>query len=80
MSPSPQASYPIGILDSGVGGLSILRALQQAMPKESFVYFGDSRNAPYGARGEGDILRLIQQAADKLLHRQIKMAVQRYFS
>lgn len=75
MGSSPHASYPIGILDSGVGGLSILRALQQVMPQESFVYFGDSQNAPYGARAEGDILRLIQQAAATLLQRQIKLLV-----
>jgi len=75
MSPSPLASYPIGILDSGVGGLSILRALQEAMPHEGFVYFGDSQNAPYGTRTEGDILRLIRQAADTLLQRRIKLLV-----
>ncbi|MGI4794191.1 MAG: glutamate racemase [Janthinobacterium lividum] len=75
MGPSSQASYPIGILDSGLGGLSILRALQQAIPQESFVYFGDSKNAPYGARSEEEILRLIQQAADMLLQRQIKLLV-----
>jgi glutamate racemase len=75
MSPAPLASYPIGILDSGVGGLSILRALQEAMPHEGFVYFGDSQNAPYGTRTEGDILRLIRQAADTLLQRRIKLLV-----
>lgn len=75
MGPSSQASYPIGILDSGIGGLSILRALQWAMPQESFVYLGDSQNAPYGARGEGEILSLIQQATAMLLQRQIKLLV-----
>lgn len=75
MGPALQTLYPIGILDSGVGGLSILRALQQKMPRESFVYFGDSQNAPYGARSEAEILRLIQQAAAMLLQRQIKLLV-----
>lgn len=75
MSSVPRTSYPIGILDSGVGGLSILRALQQAMPWESYVFFGDSRNAPYGARSEAEILRLIQQAAAMLMQRQIKLLV-----
>jgi glutamate racemase len=75
MSPSHQASYPIGILDSGVGGLSILRALQQEMPQENFIYFGDSLNAPYGARGEAEILHLVRQAADTLLRRRIKLLV-----
>ncbi len=75
MGPSPQASYPIGILDSGVGGLSILRALRQKMPRESFIYFGDSLNAPYGARNEAEILQLILQAADTLLRQRIKLLV-----
>jgi glutamate racemase len=75
MGSSRQASYPIGILDSGVGGLSILRALQQEMPQEHFIYFGDSLNAPYGARDEAEILRLIRHAADALLRRHIKLLV-----
>lgn len=75
MGSVPRTSYPIGILDSGLGGLSILRALQREMPRESFVYFGDSQNAPYGARSEAEILRLIQQAAAMLLQRQIKLLV-----
>jgi glutamate racemase len=75
MGPLPQASYPIGILDSGVGGLSILRILQQQMPQEDFIYFGDSLNAPYGARDEAEILHLIRQASDTLLQRHIKLLV-----
>ena len=42
----PQASSPIGVFDSGVGGLSVLRALLAAMPHERFVYLADSANAP----------------------------------
>ena len=49
----PQASSPIGVFDSGVGGLSVLRALLAAMPHERFVYLADSANAPYGERGDG---------------------------
>ena len=48
----PQASSPIGVFDSGVGGLSVLRALMAAMPHERFVYLADSANAPYGERGD----------------------------
>lgn len=48
----PQASSPIGVFDSGVGGLSVLRALLAAMPHERFVYLADSANAPYGERGD----------------------------
>lgn len=48
----PQASSPIGVFDSGVGGLSVLRALLAAMPHERFVYLADSANAPYGERDD----------------------------
>jgi len=48
----PQASSPIGVFDSGVGGLSVLRALLAAMPHERFMYLADSANAPYGERGD----------------------------
>jgi glutamate racemase len=48
----PQASSPIGVFDSGVGGLSVLRALLTTMPHERFVYLADSAHAPYGERGD----------------------------
>lgn len=46
------SSSPIGVFDSGVGGLSVLRALRAALPHEHFVYLADSANAPYGERGD----------------------------
>ncbi|RYF40387.1 MAG: glutamate racemase [Comamonadaceae bacterium] len=46
------ATLPVGVFDSGVGGLSILRALRAAMPQEDFVYFSDAAHAPYGERDE----------------------------
>src|SRR5215207_8104939 len=44
------SSSPIGIFDSGVGGLSVLRAVRQQMPDESIIYFGDQGHVPYGSR------------------------------
>src|SRR5512145_1661037 len=41
---------PIGIFDSGVGGISVLRAIREQMPEESVIYFGDQRHIPYGPR------------------------------
>lgn len=41
---------PIGFFDSGVGGLSVMREAISIMPNENFVYFGDSKNAPYGTK------------------------------
>ena len=45
-------SAPIGVFDSGVGGLSVLRALRARLPQEHFIYFADSAHAPYGERGD----------------------------
>ena len=39
---------PIGVFDSGVGGISVLRELVALMPNENFIFYGDSKNAPYG--------------------------------
>jgi glutamate racemase len=49
-SASPQS--PIGVFDSGIGGLSVLRALRAELPHERFIYLADSGNAPYGERGD----------------------------
>jgi len=41
---------PVGVFDSGVGGISVLGVLTRVMPNEDFIYFGDSENAPYGKK------------------------------
>jgi len=53
---SARADQPIGVFDSGVGGLSILRALRAEMPHEDFVYFADSGHAPYGERDDAHVI------------------------
>ena len=67
-------SGPIGVFDSGLGGTSTLRQLIRLLPHETYYYFGDCANAPYGVRTEEDITRLtlaagrgIEQAGAKLL-------------
>lgn len=75
MNTSPQNTRPIGILDSGVGGLSILCELQRTLPQEDFIYLGDTLHAPYGSRDEGDIRSLIDQAASILLRHSPKALV-----
>ena len=42
----------IGIFDSGVGGISVLKVLQKELPHENFIFFGDQSNAPYGEKSE----------------------------
>ena len=49
-----QRENPIAVFDSGVGGISVLRELIRIMPEEDFIYFGDSKNAPYGSAGPDD--------------------------
>jgi glutamate racemase len=61
-------NLPIGIFDSGVGGLTVLRALQTALPNESFLYLGDTARLPYGTKSAPTIIKYASQAA-ALLHR-----------
>ena len=65
----------IGVFDSGVGGISVLRHLRAELPDERFLYFGDSANAPYGTRPTEQIRALTLAAAEKLLARGCKTLV-----
>jgi glutamate racemase len=65
----------IGVFDSGVGGISVLRHLRRELPNERFLYFGDSANAPYGTRPTEEIRSLTLAAAEKLVARGIKALV-----
>jgi len=69
------AALPIGVFDSGVGGLTVLRALRGALPAESFVYLGDTARLPYGTKSAGTISRYAVQAASALVDRGIKLLV-----
>ena len=60
---------PIGVFDSGVGGLSVLRALRAALPLEHFVYLADSAYAPYGERGDAFVTTRTQAVAQHLVDR-----------
>lgn len=66
---------PIGVFDSGIGGLSVLRNMRALMPEETFVYYGDNKNAPYGTRPEAEILRLAQADVDFLMAQNVKAIV-----
>lgn len=57
---------PIVVFDSGLGGISVLRALARELPRERFVYFGDSANAPYGTRSTAQIRRLTLENLERL--------------
>lgn len=66
---------PIGVLDSGVGGVSVLRELMALMPNENFHYYGDSANAPYGRRPTEEVRALTMAAAEHLFHAGCKCIV-----
>ena len=65
----------IGVFDSGVGGISVLRELLALMPEEKYLYFGDSANAPYGKRTTEQVRQLTLAAAAHLLDRGCKALV-----
>lgn len=67
--PMPTAQQPIGVFDSGVGGLSVLQALRAELPHERFVYLADSGNAPYGERGDAFVAERTHTITDYLLQR-----------
>ena len=66
---------PIGIIDSGVGGLSIASVLIKSLPHESFIYLADSKNCPYGEKPSEEIHRLTKKMVNFLLKRNIKLLV-----
>ena len=61
-----QRENPIAVFDSGVGGISVLRELIRIMPEEDFIYFGDSKNAPYGTKEKEKVRDLTIGCARKL--------------
>lgn len=65
----------IAVFDSGLGGISVLRELYKLMPKEKYLYFGDSANAPYGNRSTAQVKELTITAAENLLSRGVKALV-----
>ena len=54
----------VGVFDSGVGGISVLRSLVAELPHEDFHYFGDSANAPYGEKTEARVLEALRRASE----------------
>ena len=66
---------PIGVFDSGVGGLTVLREILRRLPFESTVYLGDNARAPYGIRPDDEVRRFSVQALDALVLRDVKALV-----
>src|SRR6185295_4837598 len=70
-----QRNKPIGVFDSGMGGLTVLRALMARLPDESFVYLGDTARLPYGSKSPETVARYAVQCAQALMRSDIKLLV-----
>ncbi|WP_374351987.1 glutamate racemase [Chitinimonas sp.] len=73
--PSSLASRPIGVFDSGIGGLTVTRALMERLPFEDIVYFGDTARVPYGVKSIATIEQFGQQIVDFMLQQEVKLLV-----
>lgn len=68
-------NIPIGVFDSGVGGLTVLGQLSQYFPAEAFIYYGDSGRAPYGGRSKSELKQFAEEIIDFLLQQKIKLLI-----
>ncbi len=66
---------PIAVVDSGMGGITVLRKLHRIMPNENYIYFGDSANSPYGTKTKEEIKNLTVDAVERLMKRGAKAVV-----
>jgi len=69
------SSSPIGVFDSGIGGLSVIKALTERLPLESYIYLGDTARVPYGTKTRSTITRFSFQNTEFLLKKGVKMVV-----
>lgn len=72
---NPRAQRPIGVFDSGVGGLTVLSALRKRLPSEDLVYLGDTARVPYGTRSPATVIQYSQRVASRLVREDIKALV-----
>lgn len=75
MNQPMNASLPIGLFDSGVGGLTVFKAMRRLLPNESLIYLGDTARVPYGTKSRQTIARYTLMAAQKLADCGVKMLV-----
>ncbi|HEY7536309.1 MAG TPA: glutamate racemase [Thermodesulfobacteriota bacterium] len=68
-------SFPIGIFDSGIGGLTVLREILKRLPKENFIYLGDTARVPYGTKSSQTVIKYSQSNSKFLISKDIKLLV-----
>lgn len=71
----PSSTDPIGVFDSGVGGLTVLREMYRQMPNESVIYFGDTARLPYGTRSRSEILQFVREILTWMKLQRVKMVI-----
>ena len=71
----PDKNAPIGVFDSGVGGLTVVREIMRQMPEERIVYFGDTARVPYGSKSQDTIIRYSRQIIRFLMTKHVKAIV-----
>lgn len=75
MPPTPDPNAPIGVFDSGLGGLTVVKQIVQFLPNEKIIYFGDTARVPYGTKSADTIIRYSRQIARLLLKHKVKLIV-----
>ena len=75
MTKNNKTSRPIGLLDSGLGGLSVFREIEKQIPQEQVVYFGDTAHAPYGEKTNEQIMDYVFSIIDFLVQKDVKMVI-----
>ena len=75
MDKEMRTDTPIGVFDSGIGGLTVVREMLKLMPGEKIIYFGDTARAPYGSRSASEIKEFMFQILDFFAAQKVKMAV-----
>ena len=73
--PDPQQSGPIGVFDSGYGGLTILREIRSLLPQYDYIYLGDNARAPYGTRSFDVVYRFTLEAVRYLFDRGCRLVI-----
>ena len=68
-------SNPIGIFDSGIGGLTVVKSLDSSLANENIIYFGDTARVPYGSKSNSTVIEYSKQDAKFLLSKNVKMIV-----
>jgi len=73
--PVSRSVLPVGVFDSGIGGLTVARALMRRLPRERILYFGDTARVPYGVKSEETIKLFATQIVEFLLAQQVKLLI-----